>query len=333
MRFLALFFVSALVISASAELNTKAINDLFVGFTRGMNYPELNPSFVNCSITSNKTKQYAYDVVVASEQENPEAFATAVSNFGFSFAASIRSCGKAARLTRTLFEIIGNDARNVSKDTLMTRIITNIPAFTLKYNALKYAFQNANFVAAGQNFAEILKLFLYNALEMSTPQLEEVDDLVLIDAPKLAVDFFGLVLGIQGFIEEANTTVVVDHYTSFVNDTTYLFGRFPALQDAITAENFSAIVNIVTDIYKYIGVVATEFQQVKAETTAFVQRDLPLFDNEAKVAKAVESLFFDLPTTLSNIMRISTAYKNADYRELGHGSGGIYNQLRKGAQN
>jgi len=335
MKFLALVCISALVISASADINAKAMTDLFSGFTMGLNYPELNPSFHNCSMAMNKSKQYASDVIVASEQENPEAFATAIANFGFNFAQTIRSCGKAMKTARALFDTIGQELNNISQDSLSTRFFTNLVAFNMKFSAMKYAFQNGNFLAAGENLAEIFKLFVFKSLEIPTHRqlgaLENVADMV--GAPrKLAADFSGVLLGVQGFLEEGNTTIVVDHYTGFVNDTTYFAGRFPALQQAIVSENFSAVITIVTDIYKYIGIVSTGYTQLKGETSAFIQRDLPLFDDETKIAKAVESLFTDLPTTIVNVMRISNAYKSADYREVGRGSGGFYNQLRKGAQ-
>jgi hypothetical protein len=236
------------------------------------------------------------------------------------------------RLTRTVIEIIGTELANLTYNNLTTRFITNLGAFTTKFNALKYAFQNGNFVAAGENLAAIMKLFVFNALEIQTPrQLDE--DVEMIDVkPKLLPNVTFLTLGLLGFIEEANTTIVVDHYNALVNDTSLLAGQFPALQQAILDGNFPAIISIVTTIYQYIPTVVAEFQQIQTETTAFIQRDLPLFDNEEKVAKAVESLFLDLPTTISNILRISSAAKYNDYREVGHGSGAIYNQLRNGAQ-
>jgi len=329
-QFLALFLVSALVFTASAELNVKAVHELLTGFTNGLNFPELNPSFENCSIAINLTKQYANDVVNASEQENPEAFATAVSSFGFSFAASIRSCGKAIRLVRTLLDTVTVEMRNLTQDSLVTHLFTNLMAFTTKFNALKLNFQNGNFLATGENFAEIFKLLVFHGEEPHTHrQLLQINEVV----KKVELDVDGLLLGVQGFIEEANTTIVVNHYTGLVNDTTFFVNQFGALQEAIQAENFSAIVAIVTNVYKYMGIVSKDYALVKNETSAFIHRDLPLFDNEEKISKAVESLFTDLPTTLTNIMRITNAYKVKDHREVGHGSGAVYNQLRKGAQN
>jgi len=332
-QFLALFLVSALVISASAELNLQSLSDLLTGFTSGLNYPELNPSLENCSIALNKTKKYANDVVDASEQENPEAFANAVSSFGFTFAQSIRSCGKVIRLVRTLADTIGSSVNNISQDSLSTRLFTNLMAFNMKFNAVKNNFKSGNFLATGENLAEIFKLFVFNDLEIPHRNLAQLEEFtaMLGASPNVAIDILGVIVGVQGFIEEANTTIVVDHYTALVNDSSFFLGQFPALEEAIKAANFSAVVAIATSIYKYIGIVVADYALVKQETVAFVQRDLPLFEDEQKVAKAVESLFLDLPTTLNNIQRIVNSYKIADYRELGHGSGGIYNQLRNGA--
>eukprot|EP00331_Platyophrya_macrostoma_P024589 CAMPEP_0176435412 /NCGR_PEP_ID=MMETSP0127-20121128/17301_1 /TAXON_ID=938130 /ORGANISM="Platyophrya macrostoma, Strain WH" /LENGTH=40 /DNA_ID= /DNA_START= /DNA_END= /DNA_ORIENTATION= len=40
-----------------------------------------------------------------------------------------------------------------------------------------------------------------------------------------------------------------------------------------------------------------------------------------------------MPTTITTVMRINNAYKAADFRELGHGTGALYNLMRAGAMN
>jgi hypothetical protein len=328
-QILSFVLVSALVFSATANL--EVASQILTGFTLGLNYADLNPTLQNCSIAVNKTKQSAFEAVLASESAEPEVFEKAVSVYGFNFAHSIRVCGKALNTFRALVDSINTEVRNLSQDVLGTRVLTNLLTFNLKWTQLKTSFQNGDFKAVGEAIAEVFKLFVYNNIEIPTKVVRQLGALSELVTTKMVIDFNATVLGIQGFIEEANTTIVVDHYTAFVNDTTSFVGQFSILEQAIESADFSKIIATVQTIYKLIGVVTADYSLVKLETVAFIQRDLPLFDNEQKIAQAVESLFLDLPTTIYNLQRITSSYKNADYRELGHGSGGIYNQLRNGA--
>jgi hypothetical protein len=144
-------------------------------------------------------------------------------------------------------------------------------------------------------------------------------------------DLNATVLGLLGFIEEANTTIVVDDYLALVNYTTVLVNQLTALETAIQAMDFTTIIAIANQL-PIIWVNCADYAVfLKNETIAFVQRDLPLFTNQTTLNKAVDALIWDLPTTLNNLHRIANATQNGDYREAGHGSGAFYNQLRNGA--
>jgi hypothetical protein len=327
-QILSLILVSALVLSATA--NVEAITQVINGFALGLGYADLNPTLANCSISINNTKTSAQEALIASEISEPEVFEQAVALLGYNFAHTFRVCGKVKLPLKELYESVNAQLKNLTRDDLRNRLFTNLYTFNLKWVQLKTKFVQKDFQAVGVTLAEMFKLFVYNSSEIprNRRQLGQIANLI---KAKIAFDLNATVLGVLGFIEEANTTVAVADYLSLVNDTTTLATQFTTLEDAIEKFDFQTIVSTVTSISVTLVDVGTDATILKKQTTDFIQRDLPLFTDEKKVTKAVESLFLDLPTTLTNIQRIVNSYKKADFRETGHGTGGLYNQLRNGA--
>jgi hypothetical protein len=327
---LSIIFVSALVFSATA--GPTEIFRVLTGFTKGLDHADLNPTLQNCSESLENAKLSSVKAYLnfVNETKETDLFEKSVAQFGYDFAHSIRTCGKATLAMTDLWASITDQVKNLTREELSTRLLANLFTVNQKWKQYLSNLVDRELETAGQALADIFNILVFNK-NITSRTVRKLGEITKLFEQRVVFDLNATVLGVLGFIEEANTTIVVNDYLTLVNDTTFFASQFPALENAIESFDFGAVVSIVTSISKYLFIVTTDAVTVQSQAAAFVQRDLPLFTDEQKITKAVEALFSDLPTTFINIERIVSAYKYADYRELGHGTGGVYNQLRNGA--
>jgi len=328
-QILSIILVSALVLSATANIDSAL--QILSGFTEAMNYADLNPSLENCSISINNTRTSALSAALAYESGNGDVLEQSVALFGYNFVHSFRVCSKAANSFKDFFGSLNIQVQNINRQELSNRLFANVFALNQKGVQVKSSLMQGDFKTAGRLIADMFRVLINNTSTETPRTVRQLGQITSLVDPQVLVDLNAAVIGVLGFIEEANTTIAINDYLTLVNDTTFLANQFPILEKAIESFDFQTIVSTVTAISKYVFIIGNDAAIVKNQTIAFVKRDLPLFTDETKLVKAVEGLFFDLPTTLNNIQRIVNSYNKADYRELGHGAGGVYNQLRNGA--
>jgi len=321
---LSFILVSVLAFSATADIETPF--DAVIGFVNGLKYAELSPAIENCSLSIQETKHAFGNALFKMDQDN-EQFDLAFQYLFANTTHALRACSKIFTNLQSFVDKLLEETRNLSSTELGNHFFANMFNLNMKFTQMKSSFFQGDFKTAGAAFADIFKMIAYGNVDGPSRTIRQLFSV----RESVAFNINATYLGFLGFLEEANTTIAMDTFILFSNDTSKMADLANTLQAAIRNMDFATAITTLESMRVTSQLIFLDFATLNYQFTRFFERDLPLFDSAEQLQKVSQYMFANLPATMMNFQRIMNAYKNADYRELGHGAGALYNQLRAGA--
>lgn len=324
---ISLLVISALICSASARFSIYPVATFLESFAASLNYDDTNPTFANCSAYINATKEAALAIIHRNFMDYPVELIYA---FGDNFAEATHYCSKAAMKVPKTLQYFRDGLRNLTLKGFSMNILSNSYSINKNTFYLRYALYKGIYDDSGEIFADLLKIFIFGDVKIPVKrQLFELDQFAdMVGASStLESNIYSLLQGSQGFMDKA----MIPDFTKMLQDFSGLLSKIPALEKAIEAQDFPVIMDIAKDLYYKVMNTTQDSAAFNQQLVAFLQRELPTFQDKAKVAKGIESLVANLPVTLVNIQKIAVAYQNKDFKEVGQQIRVIFNQIRDGA--
>jgi len=319
----ALLLVSA-VLSASA---VGPAHDLFDGFVTGLNDSYLTQDILSLHDAGDIVSTGIDQVIQAAKTHDVDAVASSLEElFADIHQFAVVSHNVLLDLENVL-QTFANSSANFSTSVLMQHVQANTGRIMADFSNAT----SGNPFTIGYTLADLLKIVALGNTTLPVSGARSVRKLLqngpYHDAITYALD---VILFVQGFLEQANTTINVTDYQTFANDVTTSALLADSIVADIKTKNYSALFNDAHQFYANLYVTLNDTTALRVEVAQWINRDLPLFTNSQRLTNAAEAMVINYAQTKQNIQSIQTALNQSDFEGAGNGVAALYNEFYNG---